>query len=221
MFTPELIGIYIESEQLQYACLSRSLKGWRMRAPVRERPPADILKGPGMALLRDFLTALPPSRQRKIYLSLPRNRVFMRSFNLPAMPLEDALEAARHLLPVYCHLPQDQLYYDIQLHRRDGHILDGMLYYASRRDMDVYSSIFRETGHAASLDGIFPLSNGVAAMLACQKQALPLALIMRQEDWQELALFDGKGLSFSICWPATFSDEEQPRGRSTHTLAGG
>lgn len=211
MLTTELIGIYIESEQLQYACLHRRIGSWRFRAHAAGQAPWNTLKGPGIALLREFLTPLKPSRQRKIWLSLPRERVFLRNFNLPAMPLEDALEAARNMLPIFCHLPPDELYYDIQLNRPNRQRVEGLLYYAARRDVDVYTAIFRETGHLNSLGGIFPFSVGMGAYLLCQGYPPPLAVLTRQEAWQELALYNQTGLCFSVSWPAREADVERPR----------
>lgn len=202
---------------MQYACLRRTLGAWRARSAVAaERPAWDTLRGSGIALLRDFLGALTPARRRKFFLSLPRDRIFMRSFSLPDMPLEEALEAARNALPVYCHLPVNELYYDIQFKRPGrGRSIEAMLYYAPRRDLDVYIEIFKETGHQGSLGGILPFSVSLAAWLNRQGYQLPRAVLMQQESWQELALFEKHGLSFSISWPANASENETPQALAT------
>jgi hypothetical protein len=123
------------------------------------------------------------------------------------MAMEDALVSVENSLPVCCHLPIEEIYYDIHLCRTIQENINALIVYAPRSDMDEYLKIFRETGHMDSLKGIFPVSFGIGAWLNMQQYSMPMGLILPQDTTSELAVFQKKGCLFSGTWPLSEGTE--------------
>lgn len=208
----DIIGLYLEKDQLHYIYLARTRQGLRPTRPGPSLEPYGRVQEPVPWSLKQFLEWMnifplvegnTTAKARAIYLGLPRDRFFTRDTVLPPMPMEDALESVKNSLPVCCHLPLDEIYYDIHLYKRDNGNINALILYGPRKDIDEYLDIFRETGHLGSLRGIFPISYGIGAWLTIQKYPMPLGLILRQDSAYELAVYEEKGHLFSGSWPAS------------------
>lgn len=206
----DVIGIHLEKGQLHYVCLTRARGGWIPARPGRAFEPIGNIQEPAPWSLRQFLEWLnifplvegfTAPRKRAIYLTLPRNHFSARDLQLPPMPMEDALVSVKNSLAVCCHLPIEDIYYDIHIFRTIRRNINALIYYTPRKEMEVYLNIFRETGHIDSLKGLFPLSYGIGAWLNIQRYPMPVGLILPQEDTYELAVFQKKGCLFSATWP--------------------
>jgi Tfp pilus assembly protein PilN len=193
----EILGIYLDKEELHYAGLARGFRGWAPKKPGTGFAPCGIIREPAPASLKDFLSRLSPRGSRRIYLTLPRPHFFARDVQLPPMPMEDALVSLQNSLSLYCHLPLDDIYHDIHLCRTGQGNINALIFYASRKEMDRYLSLFQDTGHQASLKGIFPLSFGVGAWLNMEGYALPMGVILSQDRSEEVAVYQRKGFLFS------------------------
>ena len=208
----DVIGLYLEKDQLHYIYLTWTRQGLRPTRPGPSLEPYGSVQEPAPWSLKQFLEWMnifplveghTTAKTRLIYLGLSRNRFFARDLELPPMPMEDALESVKNSLPVCCHLPLEEIYYDIHLCRQDKGNINALILYGSRKDMDVYLNIFRETGHLDSLRGLFPISYGMGAWLSLQQYPMPLGLILRQDSAYELAIYQKNGCLFSGTWPVS------------------
>ena len=206
----DLVGLYVEQEQLQYICLSMTPNGWTPKSPGPALEPFGIIQEPAPWSLKQFLewlTVLPlveesaASKKKAIYLTLPRNSFSARELQLPPMPMEDALESIQNSLSVTCHLPLDEIYHDIHLCRTPREHINALIFYAPRKEMDVYLDIFLETNLQDALKGLFPVSFGLGAWLDLQGYPMPMGLILSQENVYELTLYQEGGCLFSGTWP--------------------
>ncbi len=212
----DIIGLHLEKELLQYVCLTRTRKGWSLSSPSPALEPSGKIQESAPWSLKQFLewlTVFPlvegsvPTEKRSIYLGLPRNQFFARDLQLPPMPIEDALASVQNSLPVCCHLPLEEVYFDIHLCRATQGNINALIFYAPRKDMDVYLDIFRETGHLKSLRGLFPVSLGIGAWLNMQRYPMPIGIILPQDGIYELAIFHNKGCLYSGTWPLSEGEE--------------
>lgn len=212
----EFLGLHLEKDQLSYVCLTRARESWIPKQPGPTLEAFGEVQAPAPWSLKQFLewlTLLPltedssPSNQRSIYLTLPRNNFSARDLQLPPMTMDDALASVQNSLAVCCHLPLEEIYYDIHLCRTNQGSINALILYAPRQDMDTYLDIFRETGHLDSLKGLFPVSFGIGAWLNIQRYSMPLGLILSQNSAYELAVYQERGCMFSGTWP--LSEGEQ------------
>lgn len=212
LVTRDIIGLYLEKEQLQYVCMSMTHEGWAPKNPAPALESSGSIQAPAPWSLKQFLewlTVVPlmeaPTTPRKkaIYLTLPRNSFSARDLQLPPMSMEDALESVQNSLPVNCHLSLEEMYYDIHLCRTIQGNINALIVYASRKDMDVYLNLFRETDLLDSFRGIFPVSFGIGAWLDMQRYSMPVGLILPQDNSFELAVYQKGGCLFSGTWPVS------------------
>ncbi len=212
LVTRDIVGLYLEKEQLQYACMSMTHEGWAPKSPAASLEPFGSIQASAPWSLKQFLewlTVVPlmeaPTTPRKkaIYLTLPRNSFSARDLQLPPMSMEDALESVKNSLPVNCHLSPDEMYYDIHLCRTIQGNINALIVYASRKDMDVYLNIFRETDLLDSFRGVFPVSFGIGAWLDMQRYPMPVGLILPQDKSFELTVYQKGGCLFSGTWPVS------------------
>ncbi len=212
LVTRDIIGLYLEKEQLQYVCMSMTHEGWAPKSPAPALESSGSIQASAPWSLKQFLewlTVVPlmevPTTPRKkaIYLTLPRNSFSARDLQLPPMSMEDALESVKNSLPVNCHLSLEEMYYDIHLCRTIQGNVNALIVYASRKDMDVYLNIFRETDLMDSFRGIFPVSFGIGAWLDMQRYSMPVGLILPQDNSFELAVYQKGGCLFSGTWPVS------------------
>jgi len=122
------------------------------------------------------------------------------------MPEEDALVSVQNSLAICCHLPLEEIYYDIHLCRTIPGNVNALIFYALRKEMDVYLDIFRETGYLDSLKGLFPMSFGIGAWLNLQHYSMPMGLVLSEDSTSELAVYGEKGCLYSGTWPLTEED---------------
>jgi hypothetical protein len=213
-----LIGLHLEKEQLYYVSLTWTRNGWSATRPSKDLEPCGTVQGTSPSSLKQFLewqTVLPLvdksaiPRQRVYYLTLPRSFFSVRDLQLPAMPMEDALASVENSLPVCCHLPVDEIYYDIQICRTQQGAMNALIVYAPRDDMDVFLNIFRETGQLDFLGGIFPQSIGIGAWLSLQGYPMPMGLVLSTDETSELAVYQKNGCLFSGAFPVPQGSDAQ------------
>ncbi len=184
--------------------------GWAPKSPGPALEPFGIIQEPAPWSLKQFLewlTVFPlveesaDSKKKAIYLTLPRNSFSARELQLPPMSMEDALESIQNSLSMTCHLPLDEIYYDIHLCRTAREHINALIFYAPRKEMNVYLDIFLETNLQDALKGLFPVSFGMSAWLDLQGYDMPMGLILSQENVYELSLYRKGGYLFSGTWP--------------------
>lgn len=194
-----IAGLYVGVGRLQVAAVERKgLFGWK---PVSVESAWGLEAGglePGLVGLRDLLQRVRPSRAIHWYLALPREVFFCRTLGFPAMPLEDAFDAVRAMLPTLVHLPLETIFFDVQLIRCADRSLRALLVYAEKKRIDPIRDVFRETGHEAGLKAVFPWTLGVASWLWLQKWAFPAALEIEYTGGREVAIFDARGCRLTV-----------------------
>ena len=211
MIGRELLGLYLEKDQLSYTCMKRTASGWSPKRPSPAAESSGTVYGPESSNLKGFLTDVLTPQKRRIYLALPRNRFFSRDMQLPLMPMEDALASVQSSLSILCHLPIDEIYHDIYLCNTSQDGIHVLVFYAHRKDVDVYFDIFQDTGHLDFLKGIFPVSYGIGAWLYLQQYQVPMGLIFSQDGAEELTVYHSKGCLSSVSWPLSGGEEECDR----------
>ncbi len=214
MVIKELIGIYLGKEALHYCCAVRTVSSWQMAIPGAAMDPSGVLHGSTFTTLREFLQRFSPKIGRQIFLALPRSRFFIRDIQLPPVPMEDALVSVQSVLPVTSHLPLDDIFHDIYLCRMPDGRVNALVIYALRKEIQPVLEIFRELGHDKSLAGLFPISMGIGAWLGLQQYAMPMGLVISQENSasSELAVYQQTGCVYSTAWQkARHADETSAR----------
>jgi Tfp pilus assembly protein PilN len=211
MVIKELIGIYLGKEDLHYCCAARTVSSWHKAIPGSAMNPTGAIHGSAPATLREFLQRFSPKIGRQIFMALPRSRFFIRDIQLPPIPMEDALVSVQSVLPVTSHLPLDDIYHDIYLCRVPDGSVNALVIYAPRKDIQPVLEIFRETGHEKSLAGLFPISMGIGAWLGIQQYAMPMGLVISQENsTRELAVYHQSGCVYSTAWQNDWHADETP-----------
>ncbi|MBI5591147.1 MAG: PilN domain-containing protein [Deltaproteobacteria bacterium] len=199
MVIKEFIGIYLEKDALHYCGAIRTVSSWQMAIPGPSMDPSGIIPGSAPTTLREFLQRFSPRSGRRIFLTLPRSRFFIRDVQLPPVPMEDALMSVQSMLPVTCHLPLDDIFHDIGFCRLPDGRVNALVIYAFRREILPILDIFRETGHEKSLAGLFPISLGIGAWLSHQQYPMPMALVISNENpSRELAIYHQAGCVYSM-----------------------
>ncbi len=168
---------------MSYVCVKRHKFGFRLCMPTRQIEPQQTIPGETTSVLRDLLNAIPPEKNRKIFICLPRNRFYLRDIALPAMPIEDAVLSVQHSIRIYAHLPIESIHYDILFlpeHRTKG--WTALVLYAERGEIQPWIDILRETGHEKNLRAIFPISIGVCGWLSLLKCPMPCGYVLPAED---------------------------------------
>ncbi|MBF0302077.1 MAG: PilN domain-containing protein [Desulfamplus sp.] len=198
MINKKIVGIYADKDSLHYVSVIKRISGYILKPPMHGHSSHDIKRGNGHTLLRTFLAELPVDSSMSIYLALPRSEVFVRAVILPVMPVEDAIMSIKNSLAIYSHLDPDNIYYDVIISERNGGAFHALLVYAAKDDIEKYRKIFKETGHSASLKGIFPLSYGVSALLDDGTEPHGVLFSLEQEDVVEIFARSGRTLIFSM-----------------------
>ncbi len=192
-----LLGIYVDKDSLQYVFVKKGILGLTTRVPFPGMEAFGEVPGSGHSLLRTFLQKISGRTRSSIYLALPRDLFFARKVRLPPIFIEEALLSIQNNLPKYCHLPLDEMYYDVHLSSiKNG--VNALIFYAPRRKIDPYLQPFEETGTRPFLKGLFPLSFGIHSWLAIQRYSYPIGLMLPTEDKTcELALYAKEGFLYS------------------------
>jgi Tfp pilus assembly protein PilN len=213
MLIKELIGIYLENDALHYCGAVRTVSSWQMAISGASMDPSGVVPGPAPATLRELLQRFSPKPGRRFFLALPRSRFFIRDIQLPPLPMEDALTSVQSMLPVTCHLPQEDIFHDICFCRMPDGKVNALLIYALRREILPILDIFRETGHEKSLAGLFPVSLGIGAWLSLQQYVMPLALVISRENQSgELAIYHPAGCVYSMALQNVWASGEAAAG---------
>ena len=165
MFKKKLLGLYCAGETVEYLSMTESLFGrYALVSPSSEYAPFDRLRGNVFDQLRLFLEQLPPDSGREIYLALPRFLLFIREMTLPAMPLEDAIASIENSLVIHSHLPPSEIYYDVLVLNGGDEQFSALLFYAPKKEIDAYLTLFDELGHSREIRAIFPLGYGISLL---------------------------------------------------------
>ena len=198
-----LLGIYVDRDSLQYVFVRKGMFGLTPKAPFPGMEPFGRVAGSGYACLKAFLERISGRTKAGIYLTLPRDLFFARKVQLPPLHVEDALLSVQNNLPKYCHLPLDEIYYDVHFSiMRNG--MNALIFYASRRKIAPYLEAFDETRMRPFLKGVFPVSFGIHAWLGIQRYPYPLGLILSVHDNAfEQALYGKEGFLYSAISPRT------------------
>lgn len=198
----EIIGLYLEKERLQYVCIKKGMFGLSPKSPGLDMEAYGTINGGEYSSLKKFLKRISPKAKLDIFLTLPRGSFFVRDMKLPPMLLEEAWISVQNNLAVYCHLPLEEIYYDVHLSLSENGGVNALIFYAPRKEIDRFLDIFNETGRRHLLKRVFPLSFGVYLWLRVQGYALPLTLILPpQEGINELAVYGERGFVYSASWP--------------------
>lgn len=209
MINKKIMGIYADRDSLHYVSLVKGISGYALKSPGHGHSPHETRRGNGYALLRTFLADLPVDSSMAIYVALPRSEVFLREVRLPVMPVEDALMSIKNSLAIYSHLDPDSIYYDVIISERNGGAFHALLVYAAKDEMEKYRKLFAETGHSASLKGLFPLSYGVSALLDYGTEPHSALFSLVQEDIVEIFARSGRTLIFSMSCSVDAEDEKE------------
>jgi Tfp pilus assembly protein PilN len=177
--------------------LRKGMLGTAPKSPFPGMEPFGVVPGSDQSSLKAFLEGISGRTSYSIYLALPRALFFARNIRLPMLHPEDALLSVQNSLMRYCHLPLEEIYYDVHFSSmKNG--MNALLFYASRRKIDPYLGVFDETGMRPFLKGVFPVSYGVYAWLALQRYPRPLGLILPADDTAcELAYYGEEGFLYS------------------------
>jgi len=114
------------------------------------------------------------------------------------MSLEDALDAVQGMVRTLVHLPLEEIYFDVQMVRKSDRTIRALLVYSLRQMVDPYRDVFRETGHEAGLEAIFPFNIGAAAYLSLKRFPFPTALDIVYRDGHEIVVIDSLGCRASF-----------------------
>ncbi len=188
-----IVGLYVGAGRLHVAAVEGNRFGWKPVAVERSTGLSGGGSEGGLAALRDLLRQVNPDRRIRWYLALPRSNFFFRDIPLPAMPLEDALDAVQGMVRTLVHLPLEDIYFDVQMARKPDRTIRALLVYGLKQMIDPYRDVFRETGHEAGLEAIFPFTVGVAAYLSWKRFPFPTALDIPYRDGREIAVIDDLG----------------------------
>jgi Tfp pilus assembly protein PilN len=204
-----LLGIYTDKDSFQYVFVKKGMFGLTTRSPFPGMEPFGEMTGSGHSLLKTFLQKISGRARCRIYLALPRDLFFARNIRLPPIFIEDALLSVQNNLSKYCHLPLDEVYYDVHFSSiKNG--INALIFYASRRKIDPYLQVFEETGMRSFLKGLFPLSFGIHAWLDIQQYTYPIGLMLpAQNKTCELALYAKEGFLYSGVIPRSNSNPDE------------
>ncbi len=145
--------------------MTKSLFGhYALAPPASQYAPFDRLRGNVFDQLRLFLEQLPQDSGREIYLALPRSLLFIREMTLPAMPMEDAIASIENSLVIHSHLPPGEIYYDVLVLNGGDDAFSALLFYASKKEIDAYLTLFDELGHGRAVRAVLPLSYGISLL---------------------------------------------------------
>ncbi len=194
MFERQIWGIHLTDSAIAVSSFKRGLKGWTHSQAIKR---SAILHGAvvgGLEALEALLSRYRPSRRRKICVTIPHDRLYLRELPMPNLSVEEAEESARLSISLHSHLPPEDIYFDVLAFSRHGTTFV-LLAYIRRQYIDNIVSIFKKTGHFRSLYILAPLMQGVDAFLRQGSRiAFPCLSITRHEGAIYLGLH-GEG-----CW---------------------
>jgi len=178
VYCKEITGIHIGENSLEYSNLKKELKGW-----IRSEPAiySEISGRNGLERLESLLTNLKPKRTRRICISIPRSRYFLRELSFPGLSPEEAENSVRIAINIHSHLPRDEIYFDIWPMEKNGTTFI-LLAYARRTYIDPILDVVRRTGHRKSLYSISPSGLGADLFLRWSKHNNFPALSLQQEE---------------------------------------
>jgi|GEM_PF-1532311 len=188
----ELLAIFCSEERLDYVSLAKAVGGWRVARDLHGLPPHSAGAAGELRALEDLLSRIPPKKSRHLHIGLTTQQVFFRDMLLPAMNFEDALEAIRHSVPVACHLPMHDIFADVRLHRLRDKTIQGVVAYTPKKAVEGLLSVVAETGHAESLQGLFPVCLGWVAWLQ-QARREPSGVVCQDGGRAVLVAMDRAG----------------------------
>ncbi len=188
MYCKEIIGIHLGENSLDYSCLRRTLKGWTRKKPAIY---TEISGRNGLERLQSLLANLKPKRARRICITLPRTRYFLRELSFPGLSPQEAENSVRIAVGIHCHLPKEDIYFDIWPLERNG-VTTILLAYARRSVIDPILDILRQTRHRKSLYCICPSGLAGDLFLRSSRQVKFPALSFQQEEKSVVVNLHGK-----------------------------
>lgn len=163
MIYKKYLGIYINESDIQYLSCYKFLP-WLMpgkKAVFKSGFPKFVKESKSLRFsLKKTFETIKPSKKREIYICMPRSFFFTRKLEFPSLPLDDVRDSVVNSLESYSHLPVDEIYYDVLFSKIKGGRINALLYYAPRKNLDIYLTQLKETGHLKSVKGVFPFSYG-------------------------------------------------------------
>lgn len=189
----ELVAVSFSEESVETFCVVRRWGRWRPVSVAGGSVLEKKITSPGLRGLEEFLRDLPPRRDRAILIGLPRDKVFVREVFLPPMALEDALEAVRNASAVHCHLPLNEVFLDVRLHRLRDASVQATVVYTPKKNLEAILAVMTETGHGQELGGLFPVSFGWMSWLRRLGMEPPMAVVWSHGEWVEAVIADSLG----------------------------
>ncbi len=188
MYCKEIIGIHIGENGLEYSGLMRELRGWtRATLPVF----GHISGRTGLDKLEGLLANLKPKKTRRLCISIPRSRYFLRELSFPGLTAQEAENSARIAVNMHSHLPSEEIYFDVCPLERNG-ATSILLAYARRTYIDPILDIIKRTGHHKSLYCISPSGLGSDLFLRSSNQVNFPTLSIQQEERELVLNLHGK-----------------------------
>uniref|UniRef100_A0A832EEA3 Uncharacterized protein n=1 Tax=Desulfacinum infernum TaxID=35837 RepID=A0A832EEA3_9BACT len=204
----KLLAIFYSEERLDYLSLVKGVRGWRVAGDLEGLPPHSAGAAGGVRSLEELLSRIAPQKSRHLHIGLAAQQVFFRDVLLPAMGLEEAVEAVRHAVPVACHLPMHDIFADVRLHRLRDKTIQGLVAYTPKKAVEGLLSVVAETGHEESLHGLFPVCLGWVAWL---RQAVPepSGVVCQDGGRPVLVAMDGAGRVHVVPQPEAAGGDAQ------------
>ncbi len=180
MFLKEITGIYLGETTIEYSSLKRQFRAWRhSETPVY----AEITGRSPMERLNNLLSGLKPRAGRKICISIPRSRYFIRELSFQGITAEEAENSAKIAIGIHSHLPKEDIYFDVWATESKG-MARVLLVYARRTYIDQIIETVKRTGHRKSLGYICPSGLGTDLLLRYSTKTGFPALSIQEEDQQ-------------------------------------
>ncbi|ROR03135.1 PilN domain-containing protein [Desulfosoma caldarium] len=188
-----ILGIYVDEDRLDYVHAVKKAGRVRLHSLADGVPAHGALLSGGAKGLEAFLRELPLTPHRRVAIALPRSLFFVREVEVPPVPMEDALDVVRNALPIHVHLSVDDIYWSVDLVRRRNKAIAATLVYVEKKVVDPVLAVLADTGYRESLQGLFPISFGLAAWLRSASSG-PVGLVRRDQAMRELLAVDADGV---------------------------
>ncbi|RUM87531.1 MAG: hypothetical protein DSZ23_05665 [Thermodesulfatator sp.] len=178
VYCKEILGVHIGENNLEFASLRKKFSSWERFYPAFI---PEVTGRNGMERLESLLTSLKPKRTRRICISIPRSRYFLRELSFPGLTLQEAEGSARMAVGMHSHLPKEEIYFDVWPLAQNGQSRV-LLAYAKRSYIDPILEIVRRSGHRRSMHCICPSGLGTDIFLRMSRQIKFPALSLHQEE---------------------------------------
>lgn len=195
-----ITGIYLGQPAIDVVTISLH-KGGRWMVDRGASLKADI-SSPVVEQVRLFLSKLKPQRRRLLTFAVPRDRIFFREIEFPALTPEEAVAAVRMGIDLHAHLKREDIYFDVwditptplPGNPDDAQKVRLLLAYVERSFLEPVIKAVKETGHGRSLGCISPVSCGIDGLLRMgDSDIFPCSVLSRQEDEIVISMHSSRG----------------------------